>query len=196
MKGNPAISFTGGLIITAVILIVLYLLYLVSIFDLSVGETLQEIENQRTILLVLTIIIAGLTVLVSRRFIRAGKKYTAIGTVILPLLALLAVTVSYFNNFNYHTTFNHTTWQQDMHKPFDMAATLVKDKVLIGMTRIEVEEMLGQGHEKSYGDQSQGNGYVSYLVEHSWTLIIYFEKDIVVDTKLRLPYMMTSIKMY
>jgi hypothetical protein len=191
MKDNPTISFLSGLVTTAVILTVIVLLYFISIFDLAGGETLQEIESQRTASLVLAIIIAGLTVIVYKHFIRTGKKYTAIGTGILPLLLLISVTVYYFDNYNYRTTFDQTTWQQEKWKPFDMAATLVKDNELIGKTRTEVKEMLGQGHEECYGDENTDKSFISYLVKKNWTLIIYFENNIVIDTKLRLPTMMT-----
>jgi len=93
MRDNKAISLLSGLVITGAILAVIALVYFLFTFDLAGGETLKEIENQRIALLVLSFIITGLTALVCRRFIKAGKKYAAIGTGILPLFALILVSI-------------------------------------------------------------------------------------------------------
>ncbi|MCH2232263.1 MAG: hypothetical protein MK105_18150 [Crocinitomicaceae bacterium] len=191
MRDNKAISLLSGLVITAVILVVIAFVYFLLTFDLAGGETLQEIENQRTAVLILSIVIVGFTVLVCRRFINTGKKYVAIGTGILPMLTLIMVSVYYVNNFNYQTPLDQTIWKQEKWKPFDMAASLVKDNVLIGMTRAEVKELLGSGYEEGYGNVNPNKGFISYLVKQDWTLDIYFENDKVVDVKLRLPSMMT-----
>jgi len=143
MKGNPAISLIGGLIITTVIITLLFFLYIILTFYLAGGESLQEIENQRTILLLLSMLGCGLTVLECRRFIKIGKKYAAIGIGILPFGVLILVSVYYFANYNYHTNFDKKTWQQEKCKPFDMAVTLVKDNELIGITRDQLIELLG-----------------------------------------------------
>jgi hypothetical protein len=191
MRDNKVISLLSGLVITGVILAVIAVVYFLLTFDLVGGETLQEIENQRTALLVSSIIIAGFTVLVCRHFIKTGKKYVAIGTSILPLLTLIMVSAYYINNFNYQTPLDQTIWKQEKRKPFDMAASLVKDNVLIGMTRTEVKEMLGSGYEEGYGNVNPNKGFISYLIKEEWTLNIYFENDKVTGVKLRLPSMMT-----
>ncbi|MGB0428940.1 MAG: hypothetical protein ACPGLV_00605 [Bacteroidia bacterium] len=191
MKDKPAISLIGGLTITAIILIVIALLYFLMTFNLAGGETFQEIEIQRTALLVLAIIIAVLTALVSKRFIRTRRMYTAIGTGILPLVTFIAVTVYYLNNYNYHTNFDQTTWQHKKLKPFDMATTLAKDNELIGMTRTEVKTLLGKGFEKGNDNVNPNKGFITYLVEQDWTLTIFFENDVAVEVKLKLTRMLT-----
>jgi len=191
MRDNKAISLLSGLVITGVILAVIVLMYFLLTFDLVGGETLNEIENQRIGLLVFSFIIAGFTALVCRRFIKAGNKYTAIGTGILPLIALILVSVYCIRNYNYSIPLDQTIWKQEKFKPFDMSATLVKDNILIGMTRIEVKELLGKGSEEGFGNVNPNKGCISYLVEEDWELTIYFENDKVIDVELRLPRMMT-----
>jgi hypothetical protein len=191
MKDNSILSFIKGLVITGVILVVVSLLYLLLTFDIAGGETVQEIENQRSALLVLAIIVAGLALTVVRQYLKKGKRSAAFGTGILPAVVLIPVIAYYANNFNYRTTFNKTTWEQAKWKPLDMAATLVKDKKLIGLTRIEIKGMLGQG-VREHGDDKSKRGLISYLVKEDWTMTIFFEKDKVVDTQLRLPMMMMT----
>lgn len=190
MKNNPVISLLFGLMITAVILMVLTMLYFFLTFDVAGGETLQEIESKRTALLFLTFLIAGLAFLMSRHFFKTGKKYTAVGISILPLIALIGVSIYYIDNYNYSTTFDQTTWKQEKRKPFNMTATLVKDDVLIGLTRLEVKEKLGEGYEE-YDNIKTGRGSISYLVENDWTITVYFIEDKTVKANLRLPMMIT-----
>lgn len=94
----------------------------------------------------------------------------------------------YWNGIHYHTQFDKAVWEQDTWKPLNMTATLVKENKLIGMTRQEVKEMLGQGVEE-HGNPNTDRGSILYLVKENWTLTIYFQKDKVVDTELRLPWL-------
>ena len=188
MHRHPIISFFGGLTICGLILGVVYLLILLMTFNLAGGETLRQIENQRMGLLIITLllaILAGITVI---RFLKSGKKFTAYGISILPIIAVIIVTVYYVANLNSHKQFDRAVWEQSKWKPFDMASTLVKENKLIGLTRQQVKDMLGQGSEE-YGDKNTHRGSILYLVQDDWTLIIYFQKGKVIDIKLRRPFL-------
>jgi hypothetical protein len=69
-----------------------------------------------------------------------------------------------------------------------MAATLVEEQKLVGLNRQEVEKMLGKGDEQ-YGSPTTERGSIIYLIEDKWTMTVYFEKDKVVGSELRLPWL-------
>ena len=188
MRRNPVISFLGGLTICGLILGVIYLLVLLMTFNLAGGETLQQIENQKIGLVIIAVVLAILAAITVMRFLRSGRKFTAYGISVLPILAVIIVTVYYVNNLTIHKQFSRTVWEQSKWKPFDMSATLAKGNKLIGLTRKQVKDMLGQGSEE-YGDKNTDRGSILYLVENEWTLIIYLQKDKVVDTELRRPFL-------
>jgi hypothetical protein len=171
MKRNPVISFFGGLIISGVLYGIVYLLFLFATFNLAGGETLRQIESQRTAFLIITIMLAVLAAGVARQYLKKGNKFTAYGISILPMIAVVIVAAVYIVNFNYSTQFDKTTWEQSDEKPFNIAATLVKQNKLKGLTRQEVKAMLGQG------------------AEENWTLTIYFQHGKVTDAGLRLPWL-------
>jgi hypothetical protein len=188
MKRHPIISFFIGLILTGLILGAIYLVFLFLTFDLGGGETLRQIENQRTALLIGTIIVAIIAAMTARNFLLTGRRFAAYGISVLPLVSLVIVGVFYFNNMNSHTKFDKTIWEQDKWKPLNMATTLVKEKKLIGMTRQKVKQMLGQGFEEN-GNTFNDRSSIKYLVKEDWTLTVYFQKDKVVETELRLPWL-------
>ena len=188
MKRHPIISFFIGLIVSGLILGAVLLVFLFLIFDLGGGETLRQIENQRIALLIITIIVVIIAVKTARHFLRTGRKFTAYGISVLSLIAIVIVGAFYFDNLHSHTEFDKTIWDQDKRKPLNMATTLVKENKLIGMTRLEVKEMLGPGIEE-YGNPNTDRGSISYLVKDNWTLTVYFQKDKVVETELRLPWL-------
>jgi drug/metabolite transporter superfamily protein YnfA len=188
MKRHPIISFFIGLIVSGLILGALYLVFGLLTFSLAGGETLRQIESQTTALLIGTIIAVTIAAMTFRHFFKTGRKFAAYGIGILPLVALVIVGVFYFDSLHSHTQFDKTVWQQDKWKPLNMATTLVKEKKLIGLTRQEVKEMLGQGFEE-HADANTDRGSILYLVKEDWTLTVYFQKDKVVDTELRLPFL-------
>jgi drug/metabolite transporter superfamily protein YnfA len=188
MKQHPITSFFIGLIASGLILGALYLLFGLLTFSLAGGETLQQIESQTTALLIGTIIVAIIAIMIARQYIKTGRKFAAYGINVFPLTALVIVGVLYFDSLHSHTQFDKTVWGQDKWKPLNMATTLVKEKKLIGLTRQEVKEMLGQGFEEN-GDANTDRGSILYLVKEDWTLTVYFQKDKVVDTELRLPFL-------
>ena len=188
MKKHPIISFFAGLIICGLIIGLVYLLALLMTFDLAGGETLQQVENQDLALLILTLVLAILVFLTARHYWKKGKKFAAYGISVLPAACLLVIAIYYVNSLNVHAEFNKTVWEQSEWKPFKMSATLVKDKKLIGLTRDQVKQMLGQSSQQ-YGDKSSERTSMVYPVQNSWTLTIYFQNDRVVDTQLRLPFL-------
>src|SRR5690242_16554796 len=168
MKQHPVISFFIGLVISGLVLGTVYLLFLFLTFDLGGGETLPQIENQRIALLIITIIVTIIAVMTARHFLKTSRKYTAYGISALPLIAFVMVGIFYFDNLNSYTKFDRTIWEQDQWKPLNMAATLVKEKKLIGLTWQQVKEMLGKGF-KEHRDDNTDRGSISYLIKEDWT---------------------------
>jgi hypothetical protein len=186
MKLLPIISFFAGLIISGLVLGALYLLFILSTFNLAGGETLEQIEGHRTALLIGAIILAIIAGMTARFFFKSGRKLAAYGISVLPLIALLAVAVFYFASLYSPSQFDKAVWEQEQWKPLDMATTLVKEKKLIGMARREVKEMLGPGFQE-HGDANSDRGVILYLVKEDWTLTVLFQNDKVVSADLRLP---------
>ena len=76
---------------------------------------------------------------------------------------------------------------QSKQKPEKMAKTLVREKKLIGLTRTQVKDMLGEGL-KEYGNTGTGYSRIEYWVSNNWTLTVLFQKDKVIESELMLPY--------
>lgn len=188
MKRNPIISFLAGLTVSTVIVAIVSLCFLFLTFNLGGGETLNQVENQNIAQLLISILLLTIAIIYLRRYIKNNKKYTAYGIVVFPLIVVLAATFYFFGHNFYYTKFDKTVWEQSKRKPEKMAKTLSKEKTLIGLTRAQVKGMLGEGSEE-YGNTSSDRGSIIYLVNNDWTLIVLFQKDKVVETKLRLPYL-------
>lgn len=184
---HPIVSFLISLAITIIILLIIGFFYLISTFSIEGGQTLSQIENEHILQLYISILIFAIAVFIATLYLRTNKKYTALGLLVFPILFVLYTSVYLLkNNFN-HTTFSKVIWMQSMYKPEKMAKTLVRDKKLIGLTRAQVKDMLGEGSEE-YGDIGTGYSRIEYWVLNHWTLTVFFQKDKVIDSELRLPY--------
>lgn len=175
-----------GVFISFMVYAILYPIYLILSFDLAGGETLQEFEGHQIILSIVTVSISGMILLrFDGKLKKIAKKYVFIGILILPL------SMVYLNHFAYKTTFEKNIWQKSNPKPLNMATTLMKDDILIGMTIEEVREILGQGIEYNL-KKSATRGYMSYKVASGWIMTIFFSKNKVIEITLRQPMMMTQ----
>ncbi|MBS1655672.1 MAG: hypothetical protein JSU05_12550 [Bacteroidetes bacterium] len=155
-------------------------------FNLAGGETLLEEENERLLILLVVVGLFIFTLIIARDFRKTGKKYTAAGIIIPPFFILLFTSGFYIYEFNFHTSFNKTEWDQSKVKPFKMAATLIKEKKLIGLTIQEIEDKLGQTSKENINSQT-GDGSLSYRVNPDWTFSIYFTNGKVTGSELRRP---------
>jgi len=163
------------------------LIYLLLTFSLAGGDTLGAKESQDILQLVIALLILVCAILVANLYRQRNKKFTALGIILASLLVSILATVNYLGHNIYHTKFDKEIWTQSKWKPEKMSKTLVREKTLIGMTRMQVKEMLGEGSEESADESKRGS--ISYLVENNWTLMVFFQNDKVVETKLRQPYL-------
>lgn len=170
--------------------ILIFALYLFMTFDLAGGESLQQIENQRTFLLASTVILFLIFCIISIQYFKKNNTRNAYGLIILPFVILILVVGYYFKNYNFHTELDQNIWKKEEWKPLNMAATLVNEDELKGLSYEEVIELLGTGFDQYYNEENN-NGYIKYHIEKSWTLTIFFEKGVAVRSELRLPRMMT-----
>src|SRR5882724_9755662 len=180
MHRHPIISFLSGFIICGIFFGIIYSLVLLMTFNLAGGETLKQIETQRTEFLIFTIVLALFAGITAIQFLKSRKKFTAYGISALAVLTVLIVTVYHFYSLNIHERFDKTVWEQSKWKPFNMSATLVKEYKLIGLTRKQIKDLLGQPAEE-YGDKNSDRGSILYLVKDDWTMSIYIQMDKVVD---------------
>jgi|RhiMetdeSRZDD1v2_1073273.scaffolds.fasta_scaffold10967_10 ABC-type transport system involved in multi-copper enzyme maturation permease subunit len=188
MKRDPFISFLAGLAVSIAIVGIIYLCFFLLIFDLGGGETLSQVEHQNMAVWFLSVLLFAIAAIYARRYIRNNRKYTGIGIAIVPFMVTVTATVYLFGANFYHTKFDKATWAQSKPKPDKMAKTLVKEKTLIGLTRMQVKQMLGEGAEE-YGDKNTDRGSIIYHVENNWTFSVIFRYDKVIDTQLRLPWL-------
>lgn len=167
--------------------LICFLLLLLT-FNLGGGETLSEIENQNIARVLVSILLLVVAAIVARNYINSNRKFTALGILVFPAIVVVAATFYLLAHNFYRADFDKAIWIQSERKPEIMAKTLVKDNALIGLTRKQVKEMLGDGVEEK-GDEKSERGSIVYLVQDDWTLIVFFQKDKVVETKLRLPWL-------
>lgn len=133
MKRDRIESFFAGFIPTGFVLAVILPGIAFITFDLGGGETLQELEDHRTAMLIITLLLVLGAGWIARDFISNQKRFVAHGIRIMALLCLLVVTANYAYNLTIPTEFNKAKWEQSGYKPFNMAATLVKRHTLIGL---------------------------------------------------------------
>lgn len=69
-----------------------------------------------------------------------------------------------------------------------MAKSLVRQKSLLGLTKFQVKDLLGQGSEE-YGNENDDRSSILYSVENGWTLTVIFHKGEVVETQMRQPFL-------
>ncbi len=188
MKKQPIFSVISAFLISGVALTLIYFGYFFMTFDLAGGETLARIESQKIVLFILTICVLGVTFSLLKYYLSIGKKHTAIGLIILPILLFGAVSYSCLDTFLYQEPFDKTVWLQEKWKPLNMAKTLVKKDELIGLSADQVQKMLGEPNE-AYSNEENELVYFSYLVEEDWTMLLRFDDKIVVSTNLRLPFL-------
>jgi len=185
---HPIVSFLGGMLVGTFAVGIVGICFFIVSFNLAGGETLQQIEFQNTLLLVTTLLLVLSAAIAARRHFKKGRKYTGYGVSLLPLVAFIIALVYYLDNFTYHKPFDKVTWEKAKMKPLEMAAALVEENKLLGLSRQEVEKKLGPGDE-NYNNMESGRASISYSVGKEWTLTVYFEKNIVIDAELRLPWL-------
>jgi energy-coupling factor transporter transmembrane protein EcfT len=186
LKRNPILSFLAGLTVATLIIGVIYWCFLLLTFDLGGGETLNQIDNQQIGQLFISILLLFVAFFYAKKYFKTEKKFAGLGIISLPLLIVFVLTFSIVSQSVLTTKFDKGIWEKSKWKPDDMAKSLVRQKSLIGFTRIQVKEMLGQGFEE-YGDANSDRGSIIYLVNNGWTLSVIFQKDKVVETQLRQP---------
>lgn len=186
MKRNSIISFLAALTVSVILIGIVYLIFFFFTFNLAGGETLNQVESQNITLLVISILLLTIAIIYARRYFKSNKKYTAFGVITFPLLLVIAGTIYLVEQNFYNTKFDKKIWTQSERKPEKMAKTLVKEKTLIGLTRTQVKEMLGEG-VREYGNKNTDRGSIIYHVENDWTFSVFFQYDKVIETQLRLP---------
>lgn len=167
---------------------IIYLCFFILTFNLAGGETLNQIENQNIVILFISILLSAIAIISARRYFKNNKKYTAFGIAIFPFMVTITAAIYLFAQNLSHTKFDQAIWTQSERKPDKMAKTLAKGKTLIGLTRTQVKQMLGEGVEE-YGNKNTERGSIIYHVQNGWTFSVFFQYDKVVETQLRLPWL-------
>jgi hypothetical protein len=178
------ISFIGGLILTAIIYALIMYVFMFATFSFA-GETLSEKENREAFFFYTSVIVIVTTIYIVYRRLKTNRKFSAIGIAIPILFAFYILGLTgqvYFGNLNYHQKFDQAKWKQSESKPFKMAKTMTKDKVLIGQTKQQVLEKLGTTKDTLKNDKVD---YLKYWTDNgTWELRLYFKNDKVIAAYL------------
>lgn len=182
MKGRDTASFLMGAFLTGLAYATLLFLFLIATFSFS-GEKLTTKENREAFCFYTVFIIIITTGRSIMQKIKRGNKYFAYGMIV-PLsfafAGFIILAFVYTRNLCYFRKFDKVEWCKTDEKPLNMAKTLVKHSLLIGMPSEKVLEMLAEP-AGTYGDYSKGS--LIYETDNSsWELRVLLEKGIVTDT--------------
>jgi hypothetical protein len=184
MTSKQFISFIGGLLLTAFSYGLLVLAFMFATFSFA-GETLTSKENREAVFFYSAVSAIGLTLYFIYRRLKSQRKYSAIGIAVSLFFAfyiLFETGQVYFDNLNYHQKFDKAKWTQSQSKPFKMAKTMTKDRVLIGQTKQQIIEKLGAETDTLKNEKAD---YFKYFTDNgTWELIIWFNEGKVVDAYL------------
>ena len=181
MNSKDIISFLAGLILAGLVYGSLLFLNILVTFSFA-GERLTVKENREAFYFYasLMILLAAGRIIVKRY--KAGKKALALGISLPSLVVVYAFAVfglTYIDNLNYRQPFNKEKWNAAENKPFRMAKTLVKYKVLDNMSPGQVIKLLGD--DGSF-HQYENRASIFYETDKfNWELRLIFENDKLVE---------------
>jgi hypothetical protein len=191
LKRNPIILFLTALIVTSIVIGLVIGVIGMLTFDLAGGETLDQVEGQNVMYLIFSIVLLVIAIVCAISYIKKGNKFTAYGIMVAASLLLIAMTIYVVKEHIYPNKFDQVVWKQATWKPEGMAKALTQQKKLVGLSRAQIKEMLGEGSEE-YGDINSDRGSIIYSVENDWTFSVLFQKDKVLDIEMRRPRLMTK----
>lgn len=181
---NQFLSFAAGLLSTGFFYVLILYAFLLGTFSLA-GETLSEKENRDALYFYATVVVIIITLFIAYRLYKSNRKLAAKGIAIASLYAffiLFMVGQNYFENFNYHQHFVESQWKQSVDKPFNMAKTMTKEKMLIGLTKQQALDKLGSPKDSL---KNENIDYINYRTDKdSWELWLYFKNDKVTEAYL------------
>lgn len=184
------LAFILGLILSGVVLLVVFIAY--TFYTLDFTQELYHDEEHDLLLLASAFGSMLIFLLISLLLLRYKRKALAYGLSLLPLLVFISLLLSYAYHYNYHSTYDKDKWVQSSHKPFRMAASLVKDKRLISLTINELEDLLATPYRYNY-EPHHGNGNIIYLIDREgWKLFIHFKNGKVSHAILEDPFLDSS----
>jgi hypothetical protein len=181
---NQFLSFVAGILLTAFAYAAMLYLFFFGTFSLA-GETLSEKENRDALYFYAIVVVIIITLFIAYRLYKSNRKLAAKGIAIASLYAffiLFQFGQNYFDNFKYYQHFVQSQWKQSVDKPFKMAKTMTKEKVLIGLTKQQVLDKLGSPKDSM---KNENIDYINYRTDNdSWELWLYFKNDKVTEAYL------------
>ena len=184
MIQKPIISFVLGLLVAGIISGFVYFILFLETFDLFGTNELIDPEGKHGKIFYTSLIMTIFSLAVFISLVRYNNKFTALGMAIPNLVVifmLLKFGGVYLDKSNYYAKFNKQVWIDAGEKPIKMARGLVKDEVLIGFTKSETFEMLGQERI----EKRDSIEFTRYWTENGdCALSLTFEKDKVTKANL------------
>ena len=167
MKKNKTISLILGFFISGLFNCLVYIILIIYTFDILRFNLLIDPESVHAKLFYTGFAMTILTVLIIYLLLKQQKKFFSIGIGLPSLIGvflMLKFGLLYFNKSNYYETFDKNVWNKSKIKQIKMARVIVKDSVLIGLTKEEVFKMLGEEQVSSNNDSTE---YLRYWTENN-----------------------------
>ncbi len=175
-----------------VISIIVIFIAIMCIFFFAVtfpqGEEWEMMEIKQIIPIIICSLVFMFSLTIGLKHWRSSKKHLAISINILPLIFLCVFTFKAIEELNYYAPFDKIEWNKSEYKDKNMTVTLLKNKKLIGLSRTEILNKLGDCNGKYDSQDTNTLDILSYSVQGGWQLIVYLEKGIVTQVKLKDPY--------
>lgn len=189
MKAIHFLHFFFGVFVGIVAFAMLGILFLLLTFNLAGGETLEQLQGHRWLLMILTMILAGVFTNMTFRWVKGKRRIVAYGSRVVIIVAVIAATGYLVDGYVY-TAFDKQIWDRSVYKPFRMAAGVSKTDNLMGFSETKIKSLLGTPAEE-FDYIGNGKSGMIYNVDDGWILRLDFADGKLTEMELRSPSMMT-----
>lgn len=176
MTKKNFLHFVLGLSVSTIISLGGYFLIFIHSFDLFGTRQAKDPEGFDGEIFYLTLILVMINCFVSIFLITKKRRFSAAGSsapLILGFTILIWFGKDYFNKSTYYESFDRVQWTANTNR-VKMARKLVKEEELLGLSKDDVTQKLGQGFETTDNDRP----VLLYNVDGDWMkLALLFERD-------------------
>ena len=134
-----------------------------------------------------------ITIIIGIQQLKIKRKSSALGIGIASLVSLyftITLGATCFDNWFNYQDFDQKVWHQSKYKSFEMAKTIVKDHLLLGLTKEQVVDKIGNA-EGFLGDPN--NNLLEMRTDESWHLRVEFKDNVAINAYLWKPQLILAI---
>ncbi|MEN8251741.1 MAG: hypothetical protein ABFS32_22670 [Bacteroidota bacterium] len=152
MKGkkNNILSFFIGAVISLIIVIAV-LAVRMYLYMLTIGfEPIQDVDDYLRFYIIPAIMIVA--VLGVYRLFKKRKRFTSYGILVslLPILFIVYLNAVDLVSYLKPVHFSEELWNSSVDKPYTDARALIENDLLVGKTRAEVIDILGENYNQTH----------------------------------------------